>query len=263
VNDNPLQTTKRELHAMFTSPAMWTGLVAAGVILGLSGPFGTDEVLGPVPRLAYWLVVSAIGFLLGSSVATFTADQLEARGSGKWPASIVAGLLAGCANLMALVVVNWLVFRLPWGTPGYLTVLGPNVIVISLVITLAAVAIGSQTRPAADTPAETAPQPPRILDRLPLDKRGPLIALSVQDHYVQVSTTKGNELILLRLSDAMAEVGDTPGLQVHRSHWVAIPAVKSTRRDGARAILTMANGMDIPVSRTYLPAIKEAGLLPR
>nr|WP_255552328.1 LytTR family DNA-binding domain-containing protein [Maritimibacter dapengensis] len=103
----------------------------------------------------------------------------------------------------------------------------------------------------------------RILDRLPIEKRGPLISLSVQDHYVEVATTKGTELVLLRLSDAMAEVGDTPGLQVHRSHWIATGAVKSARRDGARAILTMADGRDIPVSRTYLPAIKEAGLLPR
>jgi len=258
VNDSPLQTTKRELHAMFTSPAMWTGLLAAGVILGLAGPFGTEDVLTLLPRLAYWLVVSAIGFLLGSSVATFTGDQVEARGLGRWPSAIVAGLVAGCANLLALVLVNWLVFRLSWDTPGYLSVLGPNVVAISLVITLAAVAIGAQTqKPAATT------QPPRILDRLPLDKRGPLIAMSVQDHYVQVATTKGTELILIRLTDAMAEVGDTPGLQVHRSHWVATKAVKSARRDGARAILTMANGMDIPVSRTYLPAIKEAGLLPR
>ncbi len=241
---------------------MWTGLVAAGVILGLAGPFGTDDVLSLLPRLAYWLVVSAIGFLLGSTIATFTADQLEARSLTRWPAAVVAGLMAGCVNLLALVIVNWLVFRLSWDAPGYLAVLGPNVIVISLVITLAAVAIGSQTR-ATSAEDQTQAQSPRILERLPLDKRGPLIALSVQDHYVQVATAKGTELILMRLGDAMAEVGDTPGLQVHRSHWIATKAVTSARRDGARAILTMANGMDIPVSRTYLPAIKEAGLLPR
>ena len=89
------------------------------------------------------------------------------------------------------------------------------------------------------------------------------MSLSVQDHYVEVTTTKGRELILLRLGDAMAEVGETAGLQVHRSHWVATDQVTAARRDGARAILTMSDGRDIPVSRTYVPAIKEAGLLSR
>ena len=43
----------------------------------------------------------------------------------------------------------------------------------------------------------------------------------MEDHYVRVFTDAGESLILLRLSDAMAEVRDVPGLQIHRSHWVA------------------------------------------
>jgi DNA-binding LytR/AlgR family response regulator len=69
-------------------------------------------------------------------------------------------------------------------------------------------------------------------------------------------------MILMRLADAIKEVGQTAGLQVHRSHWVAAAAVTSAKRTGDRAILTMSHGADIPVSRTYIPAIKEAGLLP-
>ena len=100
------------------------------------------------------------------------------------------------------------------------------------------------------------------LRRLPVEKRGRLISISVADHYVEVATSAGSALILMRLTDAMAETGDTPGLQVHRSHWVAIGEVTAARRDGARAILTLSDGRDIPVSRTYVPAVKEAGLLP-
>lgn len=258
MNDTPLQITKREMQMLFTARRTWIGLAAAGVILGLAGPFDTDEALTVVPRLVYWLFVAAIGFFLGSTVSTFTAENLRGRGVGLWPSVVIAGALAGVVNLGALLLINWLVFRLAPTTPGYLGALSINVVAISIIIAGAYVSIQS------NTPRETPePQPPRLLDRLPVDKRGPLISLSVQDHYVEIATAKGTELILIRLSDAMAEVGDTPGLQVHRSHWIATKAVASVRRDGARAILTMADGRDIPVSRTYIPAIKEAGLLPR
>lgn len=263
VNDTPLHSTKRELHALMSSRGVWISLVATGVILGLAGPFNTDEVLTTAPRLIYWLVVAAIGFLLGSAVATLTSTMAEAVRIPKWPALILAGTMAGVANLTALMGVNWLTFGIAPLDPNYLRVLGPNVIVISIIITAAIVAMKDRMAPPEAVQAQSAPTPPRILDRLPLDKRGALIALSVQDHYVQVMTDKGSTLILMRLSDAMAEVGDTPGLQVHRSHWVATGAVTAARRDGARAILSLANDMDIPVSRTYLPAVREAGLLPR
>ena len=97
---------------------------------------------------------------------------------------------------------------------------------------------------------------------MPLDKRGPLISLSVQDHYVDIVTTRGREMLLLRLSDAIRETQPTPGLRVHRSHWVALDQVSSARRDGARAVLTMSDGRDIPVSRSHVAAVKEAGLFP-
>ncbi|MBV7378713.1 LytTR family DNA-binding domain-containing protein [Maritimibacter dapengensis] len=256
MNERPVQIAKREMQTLSATPGVWIGLGAVGLILGLAGPFGT-EVLPVLPRLVYWVVVAAIGFFLGSLVATFVAESLRALRVGLWPAVVIAGAAAGVANLLALLAVNWFVFRLTLSEPGYLAALGINVIIISIIIAGAYVSI-ERTMTRGSTRAST-----RILDRLPIEKRGPLISLSVQDHYVEVATTKGTELVLLRLSDAMAEVGDTPGLQVHRSHWIATGAVKSARRDGARAILTMADGRDIPVSRTYLPAIKEAGLLPR
>ncbi|MGB1209445.1 MAG: LytTR family DNA-binding domain-containing protein, partial [Paracoccaceae bacterium] len=64
-------------------------------------------------------------------------------------------------------------------------------------------------------------------------------------------------------ADAIREVGTTPGLQVHRSHWVALSAITAARRDKDRAILTLCSGDDIPVSRANIPKVKEAGLLPR
>ncbi len=256
MDGSPLQIAKREMQSLATSPSVWIGVLAAGVILGLAAPFGTGG-LAVAPRVVYWVFVATLGFFLGSLVATPVAEILRARNVPLWPSVVASGAAAGVANLGALLVVNWLVFRLTVSEPGYLATLGINVVLISIVVSGAYVAIErSMMRDDTATPA-------RLLERLPVEKRGALISLSVQDHYVEVVTTKGAELVLIRLSDAMAEVGDTPGLQVHRSHWVVTGAVKSARRDGARAVLTMVDGRDIPVSRTYIPAIREAGLLPR
>ena len=259
MNEHPLQTTKRELQQLLGSRRGWTLLIAAGVILGLAGPFGTGEALPLIPRLLYWLVLTVASYVIGASTASVMAELFKRAGLAKWPAVFLGAMFAGFANLAFLMPFNWLVFRIGWSEPGYVMMLAPNVIIISIVVAVTLVSLEDQIAPTE--PA--APTPPRILDRLPFDKRGPLVSLSVQDHYVEVTTTKGTELILLRLSDARAEVGNTPGLQVHRSHWVALSAVTSARRDGARAILTLSHGTEIPVSRTYLPAIREAGLLPR
>ena len=108
------------------------------------------------------------------------------------------------------------------------------------------------------SPAATAPA---ILDRLPLPQRGRLIHLAVNDHYVDVATSKGTTLVLLRLSDAIRETAPVPGLQVHRSRWVALDAIRKTARQAGKPVLELENGTTVPISRSYLPAARAAGLV--
>ncbi|WP_281279575.1 LytTR family DNA-binding domain-containing protein [Pararhodobacter zhoushanensis] len=96
--------------------------------------------------------------------------------------------------------------------------------------------------------------------RLRLDKRFRLISLSIQDHSVEAVTLRGRDLRLMRLSDAIAETGGDGGSQVHRSHWVALDQGRAERREGTRGLLTLSDGHEIPVSRTYAAAAKAAGL---
>ena len=117
--------------------------------------------------------------------------------------------------------------------------------------------------PAPPVAAAGGTAPPALLDRLPLDKRGALVSLSVEDHYVRVRTTRGEAMVLMRLGDAIREAAPVAGLRVHRSHWVAREAVRAVRREGDRAVLQMTAGGDIPASRSHIPALREAGLLPR
>ncbi|MEM6374550.1 MAG: hypothetical protein AAF727_17510, partial [Pseudomonadota bacterium] len=48
---------------------------------------------------------------------------------------------------------------------------------------------------------------PRLLNRLPAEQRGALIRISVRDHYVDIVTVQGVTSLLMRFSDAMAELG--------------------------------------------------------
>jgi DNA-binding LytR/AlgR family response regulator len=84
-------------------------------------------------------------------------------------------------------------------------------------------------------------------------------AVSAEDHYLRLHTSKGSDLILMRLADAIMELEGLEGAQVHRSWWVARDAVKDVRRDGARVSLLLPDGGEAPVSRPNVKALRDAG----
>ncbi|MBF9049411.1 hypothetical protein GTA62_01755 [Roseobacter sp. HKCCD9010] len=251
---NDPQSALRRWGLHMGQPAVVVTLAGLSAILALIGPFGTDRVLGLVPRFGYWAVLVAASYVIGYWASAVLKPVLPTRGAVIW-----IGLVIGLGVSVFVVALNYAVFSfLP--DPGDLPRFVATVVAISMIITFVFDVADRQTR--SVPPDDEAPPAP-LLDRLPLEKRGPLVALSVEDHYVRVRTTKGEEMVLMRLTDAIREVGATAGLQVHRSHWVALDAVRSARREGDRAILTMSHGGDIPVSRSRLADAKSARLLPR
>ena len=103
----------------------------------------------------------------------------------------------------------------------------------------------------------TTPRAP-FLRRLPADAgRGEIIYLTTKTHYIQVYTTAGRARLLLRFADAVAELGDL-GMQVHRSYWVALAQVTDMVRRDNRTVLRLTGDHEVPVSRTYLKAVKAA-----
>ena len=105
----------------------------------------------------------------------------------------------------------------------------------------------------------TAPltQPRSVFDRLPRKLGTDLIYLKVDDHYVKAYTPAGSGLILMRFADAVADLS-AHGLQVHRSYWVARRYMKCVMQKDGRTVLRLTTGQDIPVSRTYLHAVRAA-----
>jgi DNA-binding LytR/AlgR family response regulator len=86
--------------------------------------------------------------------------------------------------------------------------------------------------------------------RLPVARRGQLIALSAELHYLRVHTTLGDALILQGFGEALAQLGPGVGLRVHRSHWIDPRFVVGVTRDGGRMKVELVNGVALPVARS-------------
>lgn len=97
----------------------------------------------------------------------------------------------------------------------------------------------------------------RFFDRLPDDLGRDIIYIAAAAHYVDVVTAEGSAAILLRFSDAVAELGDL-GIRVHRSYWVAYPHVKRAFRRDGRTLLSLTDGHEVRVGRNYLPEVRAA-----
>lgn len=256
MSDTPLQFTKRQLQAAGTSPLLWAALAGAALILGLAGPFGTYDVL-PLPgRLAYWALVVVATYFIGFTTVT-VLEALFFR-QGLSPAGFA---LLGAASGPFVAFAPWTINHWVFGYSeiGYAALAGYGAAVGAVASGTVAFFLARLER---DKPAETPAPPPRpaILDRLPADRRGRILHLSMQDHYVEVVTERGAHLVLMRLSDAIAETRGIEGLQIHRSHWVAQDAVVDSVRRGDRLMLRLINGTELPVSRSRLAGLREAGL---
>ncbi|MEL6584928.1 MAG: LytTR family DNA-binding domain-containing protein [Pseudomonadota bacterium] len=227
--------------------------VGAAMTLGciIAGPFGTIDA--PITlRAGYWLPVNLLAFFY----STFIFEAFERTEQGarlpRW-VRITGGAFVFAAPFTLVAVGHtWLIF----GRALDVLPLMASVWLIAVVIRV----IVDLFRNGA-TPERSAPVTARIWKRVPPKLGRDLVRLSVQDHYVEVHTTLGMELVLMRFSDAMAELEGIAGHQTHRSHWVADAAIaESVRRDG-RVFLRLRDGTDIPVSRSFQPALREMGLL--
>lgn len=108
--------------------------------------------------------------------------------------------------------------------------------------------------------AEIEPGRPRFLDRVPPKLTGAAIwAVEAEDHYLRLHTSKGQDLILMRLTDAIAELEGLEGAQTHRSWWVARSAISQAKRGDGRATLRLPDGAEAPVSRSYAKALRDKG----
>jgi hypothetical protein len=251
----------REMQRMLTAPRFWIAIAGASILLGMVGPFGTYEGLRLPARLAYWAATVAATYLVGVACVGLLARAYRPEGHPGATAYALFGAVAGLPVTAVVWLINAAVFEGPGDAIPFLPLLGYTVAIAAVVSAVVAV-FSEQYEKAKRQPdaATSAPKRPRILDRLPPHLRGELSHLTVQDHYVDIRTDRGGTLVLMRLADAIAETEGAPGLQIHRSHWVAISQVAQSVRLGGRLMLKMRDGTMLPVSRSYLEDVRSARL---
>lgn len=249
-------------------------MVAAGVVMGLIGPFGTFDI--PLAqRIGWWVVMILAGYPLfrgQTTVARWLSDVTQI------PHGVAVALGLALASMPMTLIVGWMFMRATPAellrSPQIVTFYG-QVLVVGLIVHSAmwllmrssaaeAVETVPQTVPADDRAApltaEGPEQPSASPATLPLPPGfGPLLALKAEDHYLRAYAPGREELFLMRLRDAVTMLPVDAGIQVHRSWWVARDAVTAVARDGRSATLTLSNGTEVPVARDRMAAIRAAG----
>lgn len=237
-------------------------VLAIGFALGLIGPFGTYE-LPTIARLAYWLVFGVAGY------AVFRPLVL----AGDWlselldiPPFVGIGIALLVAALPMTILVGALLFRfdiaaaLNWNGIGVLYFQVWLIGFLTNAVFQLLFRKPKGTKPVHHSNAMAARVESVFASRLPAGF-GALLALRGEDHYVRAIGEMRDELILIRLRDAMVEVSAVEGMAVHRCWWVARAAVKSVKRDGRAISLILANGCEVPVARDNAPLLRRAGWL--
>lgn len=226
----------------------------------VTGPFGTFEVLGLPARFGYWGVI--VGLAIGLTILQKHLLQGQSE-TVRLMTQIPYGVFLACVahGLNLMIFPEWGSWADFWFlvlvTLSAVLLVEAGVFLARHVFHLGA----AQSSPGGtvDLPQEQGPEI-QFQRRLPLEKRGQLIRLEAQDHYLMVVTDRGYETLLLRMGDAEAELGSV-GLRVHRSHWVVPGQVIGHARQKGRDVLTMQDQAMVPVSRSYKKSAQAAGLL--
>ena len=237
-------------------------------LMAFLAPFGTYR-FEAVERIGYWTVQMAAWLSLSLIAAWCLAQVPAARRWRRAARQIVATLLAAIPMMAVTGAANSLMTG--WRPdPGELLELFLSIALIGGCYTvLADWLVAAPPRDAApssittvEEPLAVAPLDTALIDRLPPHLRTGILCLQVEDHYVRVHARDGSSMVLMRFSDAVRGVAHVPGAQVHRSWWVADDAVTELRRTGRTALLTLRNGVSVPVSQPYVAhAIQHWGTL--
>ena len=246
-------------------------VAAAGLVLGVFGPFGTFAA-PTAPRLLYWVGFMLAGYAFFRPLIAVGHWLAEAFALPRW---LATGLALALASLPMSLLVATVLSGFDWRRG----LLAQDFLIVYLDVLLIGVLVNglfhllgrhervadSPDEPPADRAAVAETAAP-ILGETVFARRlpagfGPLLALAGEDHYVRAIAPSRETLVLVRLRDAIAELDGIDGLQVHRSWWVARDGVATVRRDGRSLVVVLASGHEVPVARDKSALLRQAGWL--
>lgn len=254
-NRSALHLAVREMRHIILQSRFWTILGGASLIAALAGPFYTLERLSFSGRLLYWGITAvASGILM--TFLSMVVRRVSAEKNLHWiPASILAGGL-GVLPIMALIYLANRVSAMGGDTSFWS--LFPYVSVPVILITVLVNAIAEDPNEVQSDSLETAEQPSLLFSKLPQSLGRDIVSIQAKDHYIEVTTPKGDALILMRLSDAEQDLATLQGMRVHRSWWVSLRHVQRIEKGTSGPELRMSTGQAVPVARGQRTAVRAA-----
>ena len=255
-----MQLTIREMTRQATSPKFWIGLLGVVCVLTVSAPFSTDDQFNFVQRFFYWGGIVVSTYFCATLILPLTLRALREAGKSEMVARVVASLAAGIIVSVVVFFINTVVVGIEefhWKSFLFLSI---NCSLITLAVSAIFFFVNDALNKGKAPEATLVISPARspFYERLPQSLGTNVISLQAQDHYVDVRTTQGNDLILIRLSDAIKELGEEHGVQTHRSWWVTNKHMVGQKRIDGKPHLVLSDGNSVPVSRTYSADVKAA-----
>lgn len=254
-------------------------LVAAlilGLLFAVLGPFGSYPALDQPTRYGFWIGLILFGYCCALTAA-LAADKIGPL-AGRHPAIRIILVAVGSAVPVSFATA-WALSQVQTGrvvTVEDMPALFGAVLSVQFALAfvqnwisgarLAGNDSGTPSPTAEPGPSESAPdvpqrseklEPVRFMEHIPAHLGRDLLAVEAVDHYLRIHTRNGAALIHMRMNDAVEQLRGADGLQVHRSWWIARHAVTGQQRSGAKLSLLLANGIAVPVSRTFLMAVRK------
>ncbi len=235
-------------------------LLLVALAAAIAGPFGTYETQTFWLRCIYWFLVSGVSLLVGHGCRTLVDTLVPLENPFK------SDLLMVALMVVVFTPVLWVITHsvLNHEADG-----GPTLGMLSFYVATitAGICITRRLLPGFEPVGyfgsrfAAEKDQPRLMRRLSPEFSGPVIRLTVRDHFVDVVSASATETIRMRFADAIDEMDTVVGHCTHRSHWVVETAIVGVERNSGRIHVKLVNGDLVPVSRKYRPGLEEAGLV--
>jgi hypothetical protein len=258
VSGTEVQLALRKWYGVLTS-APFVTIVAVVSLLGTFYLVPQGAGLPVMLRiLAKQVATSALSSAVASLVILF---GVRAMRDSRVPVVLrhcLSGLVASVPVFAVVLGIEAVSGEVLWQS-GDLMAVALNVV---LTVTGIALVIGVfvARRPVAVVETVAPQRGVTFLKRLPVDLGRALIRVSALDHYVEVQTSAGTTLLLMRFADALEELEGCPGHRIHRSHWVAAGAIRRLLRQDRAMMVELEDGTRLPVSRSQQSEMRATGL---
>ncbi len=222
--------------------------IVAVLLLTFLGPFDTFLRMPMLQRLLFWGCLLVLCGLFFHTIVMYVIHNPRLSSLPRIVRLLIGTFIASFPGLAAFLLVSYVVRDRVY-YPSFYPFLWITVFVIGT-----AVSCANFLPPFANLQFErdsrrgVKPSEIPFLARISRNLGTQLISVSIQDHYVEVVTKLGREMIYLSFSEAMDELEKYPGLQIHRSHWIAEETFVDIVREGRSTFARTSDGRKLPVS---------------